>query len=176
MANANPYAPPQAHVADRYEVDEGVQPVRTWSPSGRIGRLRYLAHMMVGYLAIIVPVFIGGFLQGMGMELIGTLLTASLGLAYFWFVIVKTIQRSHDMDWSGWTVILSLIPIVNLIWLVGSGTKGSNRYGAPPPPNTTGVKILGLIVPVIAIVGIVAAIALPAYQSYAKRAASAQVR
>lgn len=176
MANANPYAPPQAHVADRYEDDAAVQPVRTWSPSGRIGRLRYLAHMIVAYLAILVPVFIGGFLQGMGMELIGTLLTAAFGIAYLWFFIVKTIQRSHDMNWSGWTVILSLIPIVNLIWLVGSGTKGSNRYGAPPPPNTLGVKILGLAFPVIAIVGIVAAIALPAYQAYAKRAAISQVR
>ena len=176
MANANPYAPPQARVADRYEDEGGVQPVRTWSPQGRIGRLRYIAHMIVAYIAMIVPVFAGGFLQGMGMELIGTLLIAALGIAYLWFFIVKTVQRSHDMNWSGWTVILSLIPIVNLIWLVGSGTKGSNRYGAPPPPNTLGVKVLGLFFPVIAVIGIVAAVALPAYQAYAKRAAITQVR
>jgi hypothetical protein len=78
------------------------------------------------------------------------------------------------MDWSGWTILLAIIPLVGLIWLFKAGSPGENRFGAPPPPNTTGVKVLGLIFPLIAFIGIVAAIALPAYQTYVKRAQESQ--
>jgi hypothetical protein len=70
--------------------------------------------------------------------------------------------------------LLALIPFVGLIWLFKSGTPGSNRFGAPPPPNTTGVKVLACIAPAIAIIGILAAIAIPAYQDYVTRAQEAQ--
>jgi hypothetical protein len=75
------------------------------------------------------------------------------------------------MDWSGWTVLLTLIPFVALIWVFKRGSEGTNSYGAPPPPNTLGVKILGLLLPVLAVVGILAAIAIPAYVEYTRRAA-----
>ena len=56
------------------------------------------------------------------------------------------------------------------------GTRGANNYGKPPPPNTTGAVVLACIVPVIMIVGIVAAIAIPAYQDYAQRVAGSEVQ
>ena len=65
------------------------------------------------------------------------------------------------MDWSGWTVLLTIIPLVGLIWVFKAGSAGANNYGGPPPPNTTGVKILGLLMPVLFVVGILAAIAIP---------------
>ena len=55
-------------------------------------------------------------------------------------------------------------------WLFKGGTQGENNYGNPPPPNTTGVKILALLLPIIALIGIAAAIALPAYQQYVNQA------
>ncbi len=75
------------------------------------------------------------------------------------------------MDWSGWTVLLTLIPLVGLIWVFKRGSEGTNGYGAPPPPNTTGVKILGLLLPILFVVGMLAAIAIPAYVEYTRRAA-----
>jgi uncharacterized membrane protein YhaH (DUF805 family) len=91
------------------------------------------------------------------------------------FVTLIMIQRSHDMGWSGWTVLLGiLIPFVGLIWIIKSGTAGENSWGAPPPPNTTGVKILAFAMPAIAIIGILAAIALPAYQQYVQRSQAIQ--
>ncbi len=176
MTIANPYAPPLAHVDDVVPEEDGVQPVRMWSARGRIGRLRYLAHMMGAYLLVLIPGFVSGLLQATGLRVVANVVMVAGVIAYALFIILKTIQRSHDMNWSGWTVLLSMIPIVNLIWLVGSGTKGSNRFGAPPPPNTLGVKILGLAIPVIAVIGIIAAIALPAYHDYSKRAKAVQVR
>jgi len=177
-ATMNPYAPPRAEVADvDDDGDGGVQPVRTWSAQGRVGRLRYLAHSTGAYLVLMLAAFLGGVVSGaLHKPALMTVVVGIAGFAYFVFVVLKSIQRAHDMDWSGWSVLLTLIPFVGLLWIFKGGTSGSNRFGAPPPPNTFGVKLLGLILPVIGIVGIVAAIALPAYQGYVKRAQMHQLQ
>ena len=69
--------------------------------------------------------------------------------------------------------LLAFIPFVGLIWLFKSGTEGENRFGAPPPPNSLMVKILGLALP-IAYLLVVFAIAIPAYQNYVERARAQQ--
>ncbi|WP_414654147.1 DUF805 domain-containing protein [Hyalangium sp.] len=74
---------------------------------------------------------------------------AATVLPYMVLSVFSAIQRSHDMDWSGWTVLLSLIPLFGLIWLSMPGTPGRNRFGAPPPPNTTGVKVGAALIPVL---------------------------
>jgi uncharacterized membrane protein YhaH (DUF805 family) len=85
--------------------------------------------------------------------------------------VLTAIQRSHDMDWSGWTVLLMIIPFVGLIWIFKRGSEDTNTYGAPPPPNTLAVKILGFLFPILFVVGFLAAIAIPAYVEYTRRAA-----
>ena len=71
--------------------------------------------------------------------------------------------------------LLNLVPLANLalylVLLIMPGTQGANRFGDPPPPNSTGVIVLALVVPIIAVIGLVAAIAIPAYQDYTERAA-----
>jgi len=166
---ANPYTPPRAKVAD--VTTDDFQEVRMWSASGRIGRLRYLAYtfgasLLIGIVAALTTAVLG--------PTVGSMITLVAYVALLVFCVLVMIQRSHDMDWSGWMVLLSIIPFVGLIWIFKSGTKGENRFGAPPPPNTTGVKILAFIMPVVAIIGIVAAIALPAYQQYVERAQATQ--
>jgi uncharacterized membrane protein YhaH (DUF805 family) len=165
---ANPYTPPRAEVAD--VGTEEFQEIQLWSIHGRIGRLRYLAYISGSYVMLVFAVMA---------------LTAALGptaslimivgyIAMLVFYVFTTIKRSHDMDMSGWMSLLTLIPFVGLIWVFKSGSRGENRFGAPPPPNTLGIKILGLIFPIIAIIGIAAAIALPAYQQYVQRAQESQ--
>ena len=87
-----------------------------------------------------------------------------------------TIQRAHDFDTTGWLSILMLIPLVNLLFWFIPGTDGENRWGAKTPPNTVLVLIGAWIVPVIFFIGILAAIALPAYQDYTKRAQERQIQ
>jgi len=178
MATTNPYAPPGSAVADIEEHVEHYQPVRLLSASGRIGRLRYLSNMMVAYLLVVVGAgvlgFMFAFLQMGKWAGVGAAIVALV--PYFVFLAFKTIQRSHDMGWSGWSALLAFIPFVGLIWIFKGGNAGSNRFGAPPPPNTTLVKIGGLAFPVIAVIGIAAAVALPAYQDYTKRAKAAQMK
>jgi uncharacterized membrane protein YhaH (DUF805 family) len=161
----NPYAAPQADVRDIAQAHD-YQEVRILSPRGRIGRLRYLAWSFGFQLLILVPVMILGAVVP-GLEYV---LTGLAYLAVLAFTIILGIQRSHDMDWSGWTVLLALIPLVALIWVFRAGTDGPNRFGNPPPPNTTAIKVLGIGLPVFVIVlGVVAAIAIPAYADYVQR-------
>ena len=166
---ANPYTPPRAEVAD-VGSDE-FQEVRIFSISGRIGRLRYLAYTTGISFAIM-------FVAGMLGALLGpSLLPVITAIAYIPVIILSImfmIQRSHDMDWSGWMCFLGIIPLVGLIWIFKSGTQGENRYGPRPPPNTTGVKIVAVVFPLIVIVGILAAIAIPAYQQYQQRVQESQ--
>ena len=179
MSAVNPYAPPRAAVADVLDDDGGVQPVRTWSGRGRVGRLRYMAHMTGAYIVMIFAAFAVGLVMGaLGLKDSSTPVGVALGLVYLVFAVFKTIQRSHDMDWSGWSALLALIPLVGLIWIFKAGTPGSNRFGAPAPANTLGVKILGLVFPVLGAVGLIVAIvvAVPAYNKYVERAKAQQAK
>jgi uncharacterized membrane protein YhaH (DUF805 family) len=89
------------------------------------------------------------------------------------FSVLQLIKRAHDMDWSGWMSFLVIIPLVGFIWLFKSGTRGENRFGAPPPPNPLSIKIMAIAMPVLYFV-LLAAVAIPAYQSYVERARAAQ--
>ena len=46
------------------------------------------------------------------------------------------VRRLHDLDKSGWWLLVSLIPIVGFIilvfWFVQQGTRAENRFGADP--------------------------------------------
>ncbi|MDB5857133.1 MAG: putative rane protein [Ramlibacter sp.] len=177
MSAVNPYAPPRAAVADVDELSNEVQPVRMWSSQGRIGRLRFLAHMAGAYFLFgFLGVGVGAGLGGAGLRTLAMVVIGLGTIAYFVFIVFKFIQRSHDMDWSGWSVLLAIIPLAGLVWVFKGGSAGANRFGGPPPANTLGVKILALIVPITAVIGILAAIALPAYSDYSKRARQAQMK
>lgn len=176
MATANPYQPPRADVADIRRVTDEVQEVNVWSASGRIGRLRYSAYLVLGYIALFLVSMVAGFVGAATRS--PTFTSVLLGIITIVFLvwsILKAIQRSHDMGWSGWMVLLSLIPFVAFIWFLKSGTQGSNEYGAPPPPTPLALQILGWLMPV-AVVGLLAAVALPAYQTYVMKAKAMQAQ
>jgi len=46
-----------------------------------------------------------------------------------------SIRRIHDNDWSGWLVLVLLVPMLNFIFglvlLFKKGTDGANTYGLP---------------------------------------------
>lgn len=175
QATSNPYQTPGAAVADQGA--EQYSEVKILSAAGRLGRVRYIGYS-VG-LSLLLAVFMGlatGLSAALGVAAISVAVT---GLGYLAMVVVQvmlTVQRCHDFNTSGWLSILGIIPLVNLIFWIIPGTDGPNRFGNPPPPNTTGAVILAMIIPLIFILGIVAAIAIPAYQQYVKRAQAVQQR
>lgn len=46
------------------------------------------------------------------------------------------IRRLHDVDKSGWWILIGLVPIIGAIWLLVllclQGTPTANRFGPPP--------------------------------------------
>jgi uncharacterized membrane protein YhaH (DUF805 family) len=169
MSTVNPYSPPRAAVDDVLSATTEFQDVKLWSAAGRIGRLRYLAWSLVAYLVLAVSFAVMAPIAGSST----TVMFLGMGvgvIAYFVFLCLLSIQRAHDMGWSGWTILLLIIPLVAFVWIFNGGSKDANRFGAPPPPNPMGVRILGLALPVIAVIGILAAVSLPAYQDYQARA------
>jgi uncharacterized membrane protein YhaH (DUF805 family) len=165
----NPYGAPRALVGDRAEE---FQPVKLFAVSGRIGRARYIVYsILVSFVLVLPAMALMALSPGLGLAVL-----AVAYIATFVMSIMLTIQRSHDFNTSGWLSLLVFVPFANLIFWFMPGTDGPNRFGAKTPPNSTGVMVALWIVPVVFVLGIVAAIALPAYQDYVKRAATVQTR
>jgi len=91
-----------------------------------------------------------GFAIATASPTIAIILGSLLGFALFVAVVVVSVQigvqRLHDLGWSGWLYLLNLVPLVNsifpLLLLVMPGNTGANQYGAPPPRNSTAVKVM----------------------------------
>ncbi|PTS94018.1 DUF805 domain-containing protein [Pseudomonas sp. HMWF006] len=145
----SPYAPPRASVGENLPAFATLKP---FSVEGRIGRLRYLAWSMVLSL-VTLPIVSVFALIGLGLVstdsttglIIGGIFAFFLFLAFMIVGILFSVQRLHDIGWSGWLWLLTLVPFVGsffpLVIMVMPGNTHANRYG-PPPPNTTAVKVL----------------------------------
>ena len=62
------------------------------------------------------------------------LLTAILSLALLIPSLAVGVRRLHDLDKSGWWLLLGFVPIIGLIliyWFAQPGTPGANRFGPP---------------------------------------------
>lgn len=190
MNDQNPYSAPEALLDTGQQ--EFYQP-NFISFRGRIGRLRYLAYgagitiICFGAYTVLMGIVagFGTFSNLSGEQGLPILLFVVMGLFYFgifFFSIMFGKRRLNDLNRSGWWILLIFVPVFNLfiaIYLVFfPGSKIPNDYGPRPTENSIGVKILGLFLPlaIIAVIGILAAIAIPQYQSYVERAAQAQAQ
>lgn len=180
MSTSNPYQAPNANVVTAS--NEPYQP-KIFTAQGRIGRLRYLAYGLLSYL-VLIPVFMliglaAGFSGGdpeAGMGVLGGIgiligVIAYIFLVVYAFMLAK--RRFNDLGQSGWLSLLFIIPLVNMIvglfLIFAPGKPVTNQYGQPPAKNPVWVVICGLLFP-IAMIGILAAVAIPAYQDYVERA------
>lgn len=72
------------------------------------------------------------------LSLIGVIVGLIISLA-------SSIKRLHDLDKSGWFILLNFVPLVNiwmLIWLwFIKGTSGKNNYGEDPLNNQPQTKV-----------------------------------
>ena len=168
MEARSPYIAPRANVA-RADTEEYGE-IKIFSASGRIGRIRYIGYsiglMLLFGAALAVVAAIAGPIAAGVITVIGYVVMMIV-------MFLTTIQRAHDFNTTGWISILVLVPLVNFIFWFIPGTDGENEYGLKTPPNSIGVTILAMIMPVVFVTGILAAIALPAYSDYVKRAKDA---
>lgn len=174
MTSTNLYQTPDAQLDDGLE--QYYQP-KIFSRSGRIGRLRYLAYYMlyvlVFYLAMAVLGFVVGLSLGEGAMTQGIVTVAVVvGLIFFVagvFFLMR--RRLNDLGHSGWVGLLILVPVLNVVFslylLFAPGNKDANQYGSVPTDNHPGLWF-GALGPIV-FIGILAAIAVPAYQDYISR-------
>ena len=164
---ASPYAPPQASVGESLTEFGTLKP---FSVEGRIGRLRFLAWSMVLSLITIAVVSVFALIglalvstDSTGGLIVGGILAFFLCIGFLIASIMISVQRLHDIGWSGWLWLLNLVPFVGsffpLVMLAMPGNNTANRYGAPPPPNSTAVKVLSSLWIVVIALFIVGALA-----------------
>jgi uncharacterized membrane protein YhaH (DUF805 family)/Tfp pilus assembly protein PilE len=169
MQDRNPYAAPQTNVAGAGAAEEYGE-IRIFSPRGRLGRLRFIGYTTGLSLLIATVLLIAVAMTAAADPTLAIVVGAAGYIAIFIIQILLTIQRAHDMNTTGWLSLIVFVPLAALIFWFVPGTAGENRYGKPPPPNTAGVVILACLLPLVAIGGMLAAIAIPAYQDYTIRA------
>lgn len=129
-----------------------------FSFTGRIRRIEYLLSIVIGGIigGIAYSLSIGTFVVGaavgsVGTSFFGVLIGCLVLLASIWFMLTQGVKRLHDLDKSGWLVLLMFIPLVNFVFglylLFADGTVGPNQYGADPKnrmpyqPQPTSVNV-----------------------------------
>lgn len=172
----NPYTPSAADLTAPTGDDATYQP-KVFTMNGRIGRVRYIAYSMALVMVMMLALLVVGGAIGLATGWSQGPLMAVMGLFYIVSIagtFIITIRRAHDMGHSGWMSLLILVPLVSLWFLFAPGTPSTNEYGPKPVPNTTGV-IIAAFSPILFmfVIGILAAIAMPAYQGYLEKAKAA---
>ena len=179
----NLYSAPRADLSNVPSEDETYSP-QIISIHGRLGRLRYLAYTWVSAIllsivsgilaAVLLPLFIKpGSTQP---TVVGAIAAILVYLPIIAASLIYTKRRLNDLDHSGWFGLFMLVPFLNILCglylLIAPGSSDNNRYGAKPEKNSSLLMIAGVLAPLL-VIGILAAIAIPAYQKYTEKAKAA---
>ena len=150
------------------------------SLNGRFGRLSYIAwygflNLITFFAVITLSLALGIFnlsTQSLDSHFIDTLTGLGglgfliISVLYFYFNLVIQVRRFHDMNRSGWFILLFIVPLVNIFvffyLLLGSGTQGTNHYG-PQRISAIWEKILAWFMIVISILSILGTGSLMSY-------------
>lgn len=170
----NPYAASSHTLTEADFQDETYEP-RFFSWHGRLGRIRYLAFLVVGFwggaflLGLLVAA-LAPFLIGNDDPSIGVILTVWLPLLTL--LLVQSKRRFNDLGLASGFSWLMLVPFLNalvfLYLLFAPGTSGPNRYGKPPVKNTVTLIVGALLLPTLFLL-IVGFAAVNAYRDYQRK-------
>jgi uncharacterized membrane protein YhaH (DUF805 family) len=101
-----------------------------FSLSGRLSLKEYWGYWNIPFL---VALLIEYYLSKQGHPL-NTSIISAINILIIWPVVATTVKRLHDIDKSGWFVLIHLIPFLGtaILFVLTSfvpGTKGKNRFG-----------------------------------------------
>lgn len=105
---------------------------------GRARRAEYwwfvLFSVLVGVATSILDIALGTDFEGSVTS--SGLFSLIANLALLLPSLAVAVRRLHDIDRSGWWVLIALIPIIGvivlLVFFVQDGTPGPNRFGPSP--------------------------------------------
>ena len=109
--------------------------------SGRARRMEYwyfvLFNLIVAFVLALIDTLLG---TTTGVSSFG-LLSGLYGLAVLIPTLALWVRRLHDIDRTGWWLLINLVPLIGtivlLVFALTPGTPGSNQYG-PDPKQATG--------------------------------------
>jgi uncharacterized membrane protein YhaH (DUF805 family) len=112
--------------------------------SGRSRRMEYWYFVLFNIIVSIVLGVIDGLLLGTLDSGMGAgLLSGIYSLAVLIPTLAVTVRRLHDIDRSGWWILIALVPLIGVIVLLVfallEGTPGDNQYGPNPKGATARV-------------------------------------
>jgi uncharacterized membrane protein YhaH (DUF805 family) len=103
--------------------------------TGRARRSEYWYFFLASLLASIVAAIIDGILGTSGQFGSTGVIGGLLSLALLLPGLAVSVRRLHDIDKSGWFVLIGIIPIVGAIILIVwfcQDSKPANQYGPSP--------------------------------------------
>lgn len=101
--------------------------------SGRAQRSEYWFFILFYIIFYIAANIIDGFI--MSNVVLFPVVSVIYSLVMFLPSLAVAVRRLHDTDRSGWWILLSIIPLINIIliiFLVLDSTPGDNRFGSNP--------------------------------------------
>jgi uncharacterized membrane protein YhaH (DUF805 family) len=97
--------------------------------NGRAGRQEL-------WIMLVAVSIVGGLGEAACVQMHSYAVAALVMLAVVWLSTALAARRWHDLGRSGWSILLQVIPIVNLwcfyMLAFRSGERGVNRFGADP--------------------------------------------
>lgn len=114
-----------------------------FSFQGRIRRIEYFLSAIIGSIVSgiawalgIGTVVLGAASGSAGGSFFGILIGFAALVGGVWFSLAQGVKRVHDLNKSGWMILLCCIPVVGFIFalyfLFADGTVGPNQYGEDP--------------------------------------------
>jgi|GEM_PF-3949359 len=104
-----------------------------FSFEGRIRRKTYFSRMIT---LSIIPALISIFASTTSHHKIDLIFWVGISIGCGILVVIQAVKRLHDLNMSGWYILLSLVPAVNIIFgvylLLKEGTPGENEFGEDP--------------------------------------------
>jgi uncharacterized membrane protein YhaH (DUF805 family) len=140
------YVPRKPQLAEPVEADGDDAPgLFGFGFSGRMARIPYAAAGLLSWSAIVW--------LAMGMALwtnVVTILPLIAGLiALVVWTVRLTVLRLHDINLSGWWVLVAFIPyagaIASVAIMIIPGTRGDNDHGGPPQPGSALLILMTLL-------------------------------
>lgn len=143
------YEEKMAQLAEDEAVEVDKPPaILSLSLEGRYGRLNYLNAGLLAFVLVIGLTFLLGLVIGTSAAMGGTLLLAIVGWLYFLVSFRFSILRLHDLNLSGWYLLLGFVPFIgglfSLYLLFAPGNEDRNEYGYPPREGSK-IGLFGIV-------------------------------
>lgn len=109
------------------------------TPNGRMSRANFFKKSILLFILMFALTSLVLIIASILGEEVGLFLVIILvGILIFTNVagLMMTIRRLHDLNHSGWMILLSAVPIINLGFIIyvfcAGGTASANKYGPKP--------------------------------------------